>query len=148
MSDGLALRAISPREASIYACLVDTVCDPQGELPAVWETTAVSFFDCWLSAAPRLNRVGYRALLYLVEVGPLLAGYGARLRRLEPERRQEFALEAEASSRSWVTQATKLARVAASLSYYGDTHVMRVVGYDPEAKLARSRELRREEGRP
>jgi hypothetical protein len=148
MSDGPALRAISPREASIYACLVDTVCDPAGELPAVRDTTAVSFFDAWLSAAPTLNRAGYRVLLYLAELGPLLAGYGARLRRLEPERRQEFAQAAESSPRVWVNQATKLVRVAASLSYYGDTEVMRVVGYDPEAKLERSRELRREEGRP
>jgi hypothetical protein len=44
--------------------------------------------------------------------------------------------------------ATELLRVSASLSYYGDTEVMRAVGYDPEEKLRISRELRAREGRP
>jgi hypothetical protein len=34
------------------------------------------------------------------------------------------------------------------LAYYGDDDVMRQIGYDADANVARGRELRRREGRP
>ncbi len=142
------LRAISPREASIYACLVDAVCAPAGDLPPVRETTAVAFLDEWLGRAPGLNRIGFRALLYACEAGPVLAGYGRRLRRLDRERRRRYLTGIAHSRAPALRAASEVVRMAASMGYYGDTAVMRAVGYDPEAKLSASLELRRREGRP
>jgi hypothetical protein len=39
-------------------------------------------------------------------------------------------------------------KLVATLAYYGDDDVLATLGYDPEAKLARGRELRAAEGRP
>jgi hypothetical protein len=141
------LRAITPREASIYACLVDTVCAPAGDLPAVRDTTAVSFFDDWIQHGPALNRIACRALLYVCEAGPLLAGYGRRLRRLDRSERQDY-LRRVARQATPLKAAMDLLRVSAGLSYYGDTAVMGALGYHPEEKLRASRELREREGRP
>ena len=56
------LATLSRREASIFACVCDTVVAPEPLLPPVRETDAVQFLDRWLAAAPRLNRIGLRAL--------------------------------------------------------------------------------------
>jgi hypothetical protein len=142
------LRAITPREASIYACLVDAICAPAGDLPAVRDTTAVSFFDDWIRHGPALNRIGVRALLYFCEAGPLLAGYGRRLRRLDRTERQDYLRRIARSQATPLKAAIDLFRVSAGLSYYGDTAVMGALGYHPEEKLRASRELREREGRP
>ena len=78
----MTLTALTPREASIFACLTDTVVAPEPVLPPVRETVAVAFLDRWLARSPRLNRIGLRALLYVAELAPRLIGLGARLRRL------------------------------------------------------------------
>ena len=44
------LAVLSPREASIFACLADTVVAPEPVLPPVRETDAVEFFDRWMDA--------------------------------------------------------------------------------------------------
>lgn len=142
------LRAITPREASIYACLVDTYCGPGGGFPEVRDTGAVAFFDQWVAGAPALNAAALRLLLYLCEVGPLLSGRGARLRRLDRRRRLEYVLAMDRSPLPPLRALAKLLKVAAGLGYYGDREVSRRVGYDPEELLERSRELRRREGRP
>ncbi len=84
------LAVLSPREASIFACLADTVVAPEPALPAVRETDAVAFFDRWMARAPRANRIAFRALLYSLEAGPRFLGFGARMRRLSPARRAEY----------------------------------------------------------
>src|SRR5438552_2992558 len=77
------LQVLSAREASIFACLTDTVVAPEPVLPAVRETDAVAFFDDWLRRLPALNRAALRGLLWVAEMAPLFAGFGGRLRRLD-----------------------------------------------------------------
>jgi hypothetical protein len=142
------LEAISGREASIYACLVDAYCDPGDRLPPVSETGAVAFLDQWVARSPRLNATALRSLLYACELAPLAAGYGHRFRRLDREHRLEFVQGMERSPLGALRAAAKLMKVATSLGYYGDDEVLRRIGYEPDALLERSRSLRAEQGRP
>ena len=142
------LAVLSPREASIFACLADTVVAPEPVLPPVRETDAVAFFDRWMARAPRINRIGLRALLYSLETGPRLLGYGARMRRLGPEQRAEYLRAIEQSPLAQLRQLAKLMQGFGQLAYYGDDRVMLQVGYDADANVARGRELRARDGRP
>lgn len=142
------LALLSPREASIFACLVDTVAAPEPLLPPVSQTDAAFFFDRWMAASPRPNAIGMRALLYVVELAPLLLGYGARFRRLAVRDRVRYVQAIERSQNPQLRQITKLVKGAAFLSYYGDDSIMRRIGYDPDANVARGRELRATQGRP
>ena len=142
------LRVLSGREASIFACLTDTVVAPEPVLPPVRETDAVAFFDDWLGLLPGPNRAGMRALLWAAELSPLATGHGARLRQLDRARRTQWLRGVE---RAPVTQLRLLAKLivsAAQLSYYGDDAVLGQLGYDPGANLERGRQLRLAEGRP
>jgi hypothetical protein len=142
------LSAITPREASIFACVTDAVVAPEPVLPPVRHTDAVAFFDDWMACSPRLNRLGMRALLYVLELSPLVTGFGARLRRLDRDARTRWLDAIERAPRAEVKLVAKLVKGAAQLSYYGDDAVLLRMGYDPEANLARGRELRLREGRP
>lgn len=142
------LRAVTPREASIFACLVDAYVEPEPPFPPVARTAAVTFFDAWAAEAPAANRLGLRALLYGCELAPLLSGRRRRFRRLQAVERTAFLRALEASRAIPLRLASKLVRVATTLAYYGDPAVMRACGYDPEDKIARSRALRKREGRP
>jgi hypothetical protein len=143
-----SLSVLTPREASIVACLVDTVVAPEPVLPSVSRTDAAFFFDRWMAAAPKKNSRGMRSLLFALELAPLALGYGRRFRRLDPAERVRFMQAVERNANPRVRQLTKLVKGAAFLSYYGDDGVMRRVGYDADANLARGRELRALEGRP
>jgi hypothetical protein len=147
-AQGRRLAVLSPREASIFACLVDAVAAPEPVLPPVARTDAAFFFDRWMAASPALNARGMRALLHGIELMPLALGYGARLRRLPLERRVRYLAAIERSPNRHVRQLVKLVKGAAMLAYYGDDEVMRQIGYDADANVARGRELRRREGRP
>jgi hypothetical protein len=142
------LGALTPREASIFACLCDTVVAPEPELPPVSHTSAVAFFDRWLAAAPRLNRAALRGLLYVAELAPRGLGLPARLRRLDAGERARALAAAEASRSRQARRLVKLLEGIACLSYYGDARVMLRLGYDADANVRRARELRRREGRP
>jgi hypothetical protein len=142
------LRALSRREASIFACIADTVVAPGASLPAVRETDAVSFFDDWLTLLPKPNRAAMRALLWAAELGPLASGFGSRLRRLDRARRAEFLRGVERASPRQLRLVAKLVVSTAQLSYYGNDAVLVRLGYDPEANLERGRRLRAAEGRP
>src|SRR5919198_6262784 len=89
------LRVLTGREASIFACVADTVVAPEPVLPPVRETDAVAFFDEWVSLLPGPNRIGMRALLWACELGPLFGGFGSRLRQLPRERRYEWLRRVE-----------------------------------------------------
>ena len=143
-----SLTALSAREASIFACLVDTVVAPEPVLPAVAQTDAAFFFDRWMAASPRVNAIGMRTILHLVELGPLALGYGRRLRRLPVDRRVDYFKSVERNPNAHVRQLVRLVKGAAFLAYYGDDGVMRRIGYDADANVARGRELRAQEGRP
>ena len=142
------LSVLTPREASIFACLVDTVAAPEPLLPPVSHTDAAFFFDRWMGASPKPNAIGMRALLYVVELLPLALGHGGRFRRLPEPERVRYLKRIEASRNPHVRQLTRLIKGAAFLSYYGDDDIMRRVGYDPDANLERGRELRATQGRP
>lgn len=144
----MSLAVLSPREASIFACIADTVAAPESVLPPVADTDAVAFLDRWLQRSPALNRLGLRALLYAAELAPRAFGERRRLRRLDGRGRAR-ALEAMEAARSRrLRQVVKLMKSMAFLSYYGDDAVMSAVGYDAEANLNRGRRLRAEQGRP
>lgn len=142
------LAALSPREASIFACLADTVVAPEPVLPPVRETDAVAFFDRWMARSPRANRLALRGLLYALEISPRVLGFGDRMRRLTPERRVEFLRAIEENRVPQLRQLAKLMQGFGQLAYYGDDRVMIRLGYNAEANLARGRELRARDGRP
>jgi hypothetical protein len=142
------LAVLTPREASIFACLVDTVAAPEPVLPPVAQTDCAFFFDRWMAASPKLNAGGMRALLYVLELLPLALGYGARLRQLPVDKRVRCLKAIERSGNAQVRQLVKLIKGAAFLAYYGDDGVMRRIGYDAQANLERGRGLRASEGRP
>ena len=144
----MKLAAIGPREASIFACITDTVVSPEPVLPPVASTDAVDSFDAWLVRSPRLNRVAFRALLHAVEVLPSGLGFGARMRRLPPSERARYLRALERARAPQLRQLVKALRSVALLSYYGDERVMLRLGYDAEANVRRGRELRVREGRP
>jgi hypothetical protein len=142
------LVCLAPREASIFACLVDTVAAPEPLLPPVAQTDCAFAFDRWMAASPALNSRGMRALLLAIEVMPRAMGYGQRFRRLPADERARFIKAIERGSNKHLRQLVKLMKGAAFLSYYGDDAVMRQVGYDAAANVERGRSLRAREGRP
>jgi hypothetical protein len=142
----MTLETLSPREASIFACVCDTVVAPGRALPPVRETDAVEFLDRWLAKAPRLNRAGLRALLYAAELSPRAVGGRGRLRALPEAQRAEALARLESSRRA--RDLVKLISGIAYLAYYGDDAIMNRLGYDADANVARARELRAAEARP
>jgi hypothetical protein len=144
----MPLSALSPREASIFACVCDTVVAPEPALPPVRHTDAVAFFDRWLVLSPRLNRGALRALLYVAELAPRALGFRGRLRRLDEPDRATFLSALEGAREPRVRELVRLMKGIACLSYYGDDAVMVGLGYDADANVRRGRELRSREGRP
>src|SRR4051812_24564543 len=109
------LVCLAPREASIFACLVDTVAAPEPLLPPVAKTDCAFAFDRWMAAAPAINARGMRALLLAIEVLPLAMGYRTRFRRLPVDERARFVNAIERSSNKHLRQLTKLMKGAAFL---------------------------------
>jgi hypothetical protein len=142
------LNVLSAREASIFACLCDTVVAPEPPLPPVAATDAVAAFDRLLAAGPPANRAGLRALLLAVELAPRLLGAGGRLRRLPRERRTELLERAATARSAQVRQLAAVLRGLASLTYFGDDGVMRALGYRADERVAAGRAVRERDGRP
>ena len=142
------MRALTPREASIFACFTDAVVAPEPLLPAVRETDAVASFDDWMARSPRVNRLGTRALLYVLELSPWLTGSRARLRQLDRQARARWVTAIEHARRPQLRLAFKLLKGAAQFSYWGSDRLMLTAGYDADANVRRGRELRLLEGRP
>ena len=142
------LAVLTPREASIFACLVDTVAAPEPLLPPVAETDCAFFFDRWMAASPRANAQGMRALLYVVELLPMLLGHRRRMRALSVEERIRVLETVDGMRNRHVRQLVKLLKGAAFLAYYGDDRIMKRLGYDADANVERGRRLRAEQGRP
>ena len=142
------MNVISAREASIFACLTDTVVAPAPVLPPVAQTDAAHAFDRWLGNAPRMNKIALRAALFALELAPLASGHGRRLRRLRDDERAAFLHGLERHRAPLVRQLTKALKSIAFLCYYGDDRLLNRLGYDPDANVARGRELRMREGRP
>ena len=128
--------------------MCDTVVAPGGGLPPVRQTDAVAFFDGWLARSPRANRVALRALLHAADVAPRARGFGRRLRTLPEPERERLLFDLEETRRPRLRQLVKVLKTMTLLSYYGDDAVMRRLGYDPDERVRRARELRAREGRP
>lgn len=142
------LRAITRREASIFACAADTLLAPEPGLPAIHETTAVAAFDHWLACSPALNRRAIRAALYLLELAPRLSGRGGRFRQLDRVARREFLAPVGKRRPIWLVALTDTLRMLAAAVYYGDDEIAIGLGYDADARVRRGRELRASERRP
>ena len=127
------------RELSIFACVTDTVVAPLPPLPPVHETDAAPAFAHSLEAAPALNALALRAALLALELAPLALGFGARLRRLSPAERERALAKLD---RGPLAPLLKAVRSLAHLHYYGDARVMRLLGYDADAVVARAAEVR------
>lgn len=143
-----SFKVISPREASIFACIAETVLTPQPKLPPVIETNAIEFFDSYLAYSPKSNRAAYRVMVLASELAPRLTGYGARLRMLDSESRGRFFENWSSSSVPQLRAVFKLVKTLSAMSYYGDKKVLKICGYDSEANVARGRALRKKENRP
>jgi hypothetical protein len=121
-------RVLSAREASIFACLTDTLLAPAAPLPPVADTDAVAAFDAWLGRAPRANRMALRALLLALELAPRLGHRHARWRRLAPADRLAVLATLERHGGRSIVEAL---RATAAVSYYGDAQVSALLGYAP-----------------
>jgi hypothetical protein len=143
----VTLEVLSPREASIFACVCDTVVAPEPLLPPVRATDAVESFDRLLAASPALNRIGLRALIHAAELAPLAVGGRTRLRRLDGAARADALARLESARPAAARELVKLVKGLACLSYYGDDGVMGRLGYDADERIARGRALRAAEGR-
>jgi hypothetical protein len=133
------LTVLGPREAAIFACLAETVAMPAPPLPPVAATDAVAGFDAWLAAVPAPQRLAQR--------GALLALGLARLRRRTPARRDALLAGLAGSPVPGVALLLEALRAAAAGCYYGDSEVMRALGYDAAERVSRGRGLRTAEGR-
>ena len=143
----MTLRALSGRQASIFACLADAVVAPAPPLPRVCETDAVPAFDAWVEEAPLLNRLAIGVAIHAIEVGPVLIGLGNRMRRLPESDRARYLRSLERAGPARMRQLTKVVKGMAFLTYYSDAAVMRRIGYDADANVRRGRRLRAAEGR-
>jgi hypothetical protein len=132
------VNVLTPREAAIVAALADTIAAPEPPLPPVGQTDAVQAFDRWLGHAPRINRLALRGILYPA---------GAKLRGLPRDQRVEALRRLDHSRTPGVRQLTEAVRAAVAACYFGDAGVMRLLGYDSGAIVARAQAVRRQDGR-
>ena len=100
------------RERANVVRVIELCVAPLPPLPPVRETDAVPALEHSLAAGPKLNALVLRLALVLVGLG---------LRR---------------------GPLAKAVGSLAHLHYYGDARVMRLLGYDPDAVLARAAEAR------
>ena len=120
---------LSRREASIFACVADTLLAPAPPLPPVAQTDTVASFDAWLRRAPRANRLALRALLLALELAPRVATRAhTAWRALPPRERLALLGRLERAGGRPIVEAL---RAAAAVSYYGDAHVSALLGYVP-----------------
>jgi hypothetical protein len=134
--------SLRPRERRAFEALTEAFCGPRPPFPAVAETDAVAFIERLAGRSPVQNRIGFRLILRLVDLGPLLRGFGARFTALPPARRVQF-LQGLDNSRWLVLRiAARLLKTLSIMAYYGDRNVIRVTGYDPDWNVQRGRELR------
>src|SRR5690242_3130900 len=135
----MSLKVLSAREAQIFAGLADTYCAPGGAFPPVDQTDAVEFIDELAARAPRRNRIGFHVLLAFADVFPVARGYRKRFRKLDRDRRAEFLHGLDKSKFAALALPGKLLKVLTMMAYYGSDGALNAAGYDPDAKVARSR---------
>jgi hypothetical protein len=141
---GTSRKALRPREAAIFAALTDSYCAPARP---VGGSDATAFAEELASRAPAINRIGFRVILHLVDLAPVVRRR-RRFTELARAQRDEFLLGLDRSRWFILRTAGRLLKTITMMSYYGDLGVLRELGYDPAANLARGRALRAREGRP
>ena len=139
---------MNKRERDIFLCFTDTVVTPEPYLPPVTQTDAADFLGTWLDLAPRVNAAGLRAAIVALDAAPLVLGFRKRLRKLDRGQRAAYLQRLEQHKSPTIRQATKALKGIALVCYYGDDGLMKTLGYDADANLARGRALRAAEGRP
>ena len=144
----MKLKALKPREAAIFTALADAYCSPGPVLPPIGQTSAVAFIDELVARSSRVNRIGFRLILWLIDLAPLLRGRRARFTSLPAARRTEFVQGLDGSRWTILRILGRLLKTVTVMSYYGDETVQRATGFDPDGIVARGRALRKEEGRP
>jgi hypothetical protein len=144
---GRTLKSLRPREAAVFASLTETYCRPGQSFPPVANSDAVAFIDSFGARSRALNRISFRAILWAVELGPLVR-YKATFTSLAVERQAEFVRSLDRSRWPLLKIGFRLLKTLSVMSYYGDPGVLHATGYDAEANVARGRALRRAEGRP
>jgi len=132
------------RERQIFVAFTDTVVAPDPVLPPVESTDAVRFFESWLERAPKVNAIALRAALRLLDMATVVS-HRRRFHKL-PE--QDRAAVLRSMEKGRIRQAAKALKGISFLCYYGDDYLMKRLGYDADANVARARELRTAEGRP
>lgn len=121
----LELREMAIVEAFVRAVLPEDGAFPSGESIAI----ALRFDEeAWAAPAPVSRDL--RAAIELVEVAPLLSGYGGRLTRLEPERARAFVEEALDSPSTTLQRAVSGLRQLALLQYYAHEATRAATGYE------------------
>lgn len=141
----MSLTVLSGREAAAAARLIEAVVGSQPPgLPAPAQTAALAAFDRLLAAAPRLNRGALRAMLWAVELGPLVGRWRLPLRRLAPAQRAEYLDQLE---RLPAARPLRAVLALVKLAFYGEDEVMGRLGYDADAVVGRGRALRVAEAR-
>jgi hypothetical protein len=139
---------MTARERAIFNCFADTVVAPEPLLPPVAQTDAADFYAEWLALAPRLNAVALRAAVTGLDLAPLALGFRHRLRRLDRGERVEVLRRMEKARSAPARQEIKALKGIAFLCYYGDDGLLKPLGYDADANVARAQALREAEGRP
>jgi hypothetical protein len=136
---------LTAREARTVEALAETIVCPSGSLPPVGGTDTVAAVQAQLAAGPPLNRAGIRALLTLLELAPL--ALGPRRRRLSRLGAADRALVLSRVARGPARPALEALQALLKLCYFGDPGVMRGLGFDADALVARGRALRTAEDR-
>jgi choline dehydrogenase-like flavoprotein len=134
---------LGPRETAIFIALTDAYCEPEGAFTPVRETDAARFMNDLLGASPRVNRAGFRVILALLDLTPLVRGYRRRFRKLGNVERREFLHGLDKSRFVLLPIASRLLKTLTIMSYYGDPQVLGWTGYDADATVARGRDVRR-----
>jgi hypothetical protein len=99
------------------------------------------------ASSPPVNRIGFRVILRLVDLAPVLRRR-KRFTELSRPQRDEFLLGLDRSRWFILRTAGRLLKTITMMSYYGDRDVLCELGYDPAANISRGRALRTREGRP
>ena len=103
------------------------------------QTDALGFMDDLLAVSTPLNRIGFRAILRLIDVTPLVRGYGATFTRLQSPDRTRVIQGMDKSRWFLVRTAARLLKTIAVMAYYGDARLLTALGYDAEANVTRGR---------
>jgi choline dehydrogenase-like flavoprotein len=124
---------LRPREAAVFAALADSYCAPNRP---VGQSDATSFAQELAANSPAINRIGFRVILRVVDLAPVIRRR-KRFTALARTQREEFLLGLDRSHWFLLRTAGRLLKTIAMMSYYGDRDVLCELGYDPAANITR-----------